>query len=178
MDAVLKVSPCLLFVLHNYNLLSHLCLSLRLRPLYWLSFTPPPPPFAISRIISLFNCCSCWLRHPPPPTTPHGSALLQFDAIQLPTAGQSRRAAIVRALNYPNAGLDGHQTRRRRRNKGAIVDSERPRIKLAKPACFMKNLAVVGGPPRRRRFISTPTKRCCRRRRNLEQPSPGCKGGI
>lgn len=32
-------------------------------------------------------------------------------------------------------------------------------MKLAKPARFVKNLAVVGGPPRRRCFISAPTKK-------------------
>lgn len=150
-----------MFVLHQFNRLSHLCLSPRLRPLRCLpSSPPPPPPFAISRIISLFNCC--WLRPPPPPTP-----LLRFDTIQLPTVSKSSRAAIVGVLNRPNAGLDGHQTRRW--NKGAIVDSE---INLANPPLFFlcEKTCSCWQPPRRRRFISPPTKRCCREEKNLGAP--------
>lgn len=154
------ISSCRLFVLHQFNRLSHLCLSLRLRPL-------PRLPLLLSLFHASFLCLiAAGSGRLPPPSS---------SAIQLPTAGESSRAAIVRVLNGPNAGLDGHQTRRR--NKGAIVDWE---INLANPPLLFlcEEAAVVGGHHGASVSYPCQQKDAVARRRTWERLSPGSKGGI
>lgn len=82
---------------------------------FYSHFTnPPPPPLlsAISRIISLFNCC--WLKPSYSPAAQHSSnsMLLQPCAIQLPLGrlNQAERTRTVWALYHSNTTLDRHQT--------------------------------------------------------------------
>lgn len=88
-----------IFLAAHYSLYSHL--------------TNIPLLSAISRIISLFNCC--WLKPSPySPAAQHSSSpmLLQPRAIQLPLGrlNYTGRARTVWALNHWNTTLDGGQT--------------------------------------------------------------------